>query len=132
MRYTRHKIKELLFDVLNDGTMEVHDPWIDLAWNNDFSSVGGDDGFPQYGGKSLMTSDATGTDPSTDIIISESAGGLQKGEVGDKVFYINCKNAKTQLKAKSYLRDISFKDANGKALADHYPVVVEFSYTTSK
>ena len=131
MRYTRHKIKELLFDVLNDGTMEVHDPWVDLAWNNDFSSVGGDR-FPQYGGKSLMTSDATGTDSSTDIIISKDDGGLQKGEVVDKVFYINCKDAKTQLKAKSYLRDISFKDANGKALADHYPVVVEFSYTTKK
>ena len=79
-----------------------------------------------------MTSDATGTDSSTDIIISKDDGGLQKGEVVDKVFYINCKDAKTQLKAKSYLRDISFKDANGKALADHYPVVVEFSYTTKK
>ena len=132
MRYTRHRIEELLINGVNaDSDLEIVDPWVDLAWNNDFSSVGGDR-FPQYGGKSLMTSDATGTDSSTDIIISKDDGGLQKGEVVDKVFYINCKNAKTQLKAKSYLRDISFKDANGKALADHYPVVVEFSYTTKK
>lgn len=132
LRYTRHKIKELLIDAINsDENLEIIDPWVSLAWNNDFSSVGGDS-YPLYPGKSLMVSDATGTDASTDIIISEAEGGLQKGEVVDKIFYINNRNSKTQIKAKSYLRDISFKKTDGSALADHYPIVVEFTYTTEK
>lgn len=131
-RYTRHKIKELLIDAINsDENLEIVDPWISLAWNNDFSSVGGDT-YPQYGGKSLMVSDATGTNADTDIIISESDGGLQKGEVVDKIFYINNKNSRTQIKANSYLRDVSFKKADGTPLADHYPIVVEFTYTTAR
>ena len=130
MRYTRHKLQEYFMDNIN--AMEgysVVDPWIDLTWNNDFSSVGGSN-YPLYGGKSLMVSDATGTDASTDVIISEADGGLQKGEIVDKIFYINCKDSKAQLKAKSYLRDTSFKKADGSPLADHYPVVVEFEYTS--
>lgn len=130
MRYTRHKLQEYFMDNIN--AMEgysVVDPWIDLTWNNDFSTVGGSN-YPLYGGKSLMVSDATGTDASTDVIISEADGGLQKGEIVDKIFYINCKDSKAQLKAKSYLRDTSFKKSNGSPLADHYPVVVEFEYTS--
>lgn len=131
LRYTRHKIKELLIDKVNEpeNAMEIVDPWVSLAWGYDFSSVGGDE-YPLYGGKSLMVSDATGTDASTDVIISEDDGGLQKGEVVDKIFYINCKDANTQIAAKSYLRDVSYKKSDGSALADHYPVVVEFEYTT--
>lgn len=132
MRYTRHRIKELLIDGINgDDDLTIVDPWVDLVWNNDFSSVGGDT-YPKYGDKSLMVSDATKTNASTDIIISESDGGLQKGEVVDKVFYINVKGAKTQIKATKYLRDTSFKKADGTPLADHYPIVVSFSYTRQK
>lgn len=130
LRYTRHKIKELLIDKVNaDANLEIFDPWVNIAWNNDFSSVGGSN-YPLYGGKSLMVSDATGTNADTDVIISEADGGLQKGEIVDKIFYINCKDSKAQLKAKSYLRDTSFKKSNGSPLADHYPVVVEFEYTS--
>lgn len=128
MRYTRHKIKELLIDAINaDSDLTIVDPWVDLAWGNDFSSVGGSD-YPAYGTRSLMVSDAGGTS-STDIVISEADGGLQKGEVVDKVFYINDRNAKTQIKATKYLRDTSYKKADGKTpLADHYPIVVTFAY----
>lgn len=130
-RYTRHLIKTNLIDVINaESNLEIIDPWCSLAWNNDFSSVGGDT-YPPYPSNSLMVSDASGTSNS-DIIIKEAEGGLQKGEVVDKVFYINCKDAKTQISAKSYLRDISFKDSDGTALADHYPIVVQFEYTTTK
>ncbi len=130
MRYTRHKLKEYFIDPINamDG-YSVVDPWVSLAWGYDFSSVGGTN-YPLYGGKSLMVSDATGTNADTDVIISEADGGLQKGEIVDKIFYINCKDAKTQLSARSYLRDISYKKSDGSPLADHYPVVVEFGYTT--
>ncbi len=130
MRYTRHKLKEYFIDPIN--AMEgysVVDPWVSLAWGYDFSSVGGTN-YPLYGGKSLMVSDATGTNADTDVIISEADGGLQKGEIVDKIFYINCKDAKTQLSARSYLRDVSYKKSDGSPLADHYPVVVEFGYTT--
>ena len=130
MRYTRHKLQEYFMDNINamDG-YSVVDPWIDLTWNNDFSTVGGSN-YPLYGGKSLMVSDATGTNAETDVIISEADGGLQKGEIVDKIFYINSMDSKAQLKAKSYLRDTSFKKADGSPLADHYPVVVEFEYTS--
>lgn len=131
-RYTRHLIKQNLIDAINeDSNLEIVDPWCSLTWGNDFSSVGGDT-YPLYGGKSIMVSDATGTNANTDVIISEADGGLQKGEIVDKIFYINCRDAKTQLKAKSYLRDTSFKKADGTPLADHYPVVVNFVYTTRK
>lgn len=130
MRYTRHKLQEYFMDYINEMEgYSVVDPWIDLTWSNDFSTVGGSN-YPLYGGKSLMVSDATGTNASTDVIISEAEGGLQKGEIVDKIFYINCKDANTQIAAKSYLRDVSYKKSDGSALADHYPVVVEFEYTT--
>lgn len=129
MRYTRHQIKTLLIDAVNaDPRLTIVDPWVDLIWENDFTSVGGTGGYPLYGGKSLVVSDATGTNASTDIIISEDDGGLQKGEVVDKVFYINDTEAKTQIKATRYLRDVSFKKEDGKPLADHYPIVVDFEY----
>ena len=47
----------------------------------------------------------------------------QTGEVVDKVIYINNQNADTQIKANYYLNDTSYA-----GMADHNPVVVEFSY----
>ena len=64
-----------------------------------------------------MVSDATGTDPDLDIICSDT----QKGEVVDKVIYINNSNAPVQIMASSYLRDMNY---NG--FGDHMPIVVEF------
>ena len=76
--------------------------------------------YPTYGSKSLMVSDATGTDSSTDIICADT----QKGEVVDKIIYINTPNSPVQIKAESYLRDYD----NFKGLADHMPIVVKFSF----
>ena len=47
----------------------------------------------------------------------------QTGEVVDKVIYINNQNADTQIKANYYLNDTSYA-----GMADHNPVVVEFTY----
>ena len=66
-----------------------------------------------------MVSDATGTS-SSDIICADT----QQGEVVDKIIYINHPDAPVQIKAQSYLRDYD----NFKGLADHMPIVVEFSY----
>ena len=110
-RYTRHDFQTYFWGVL-DSALEVHDPWVDFQWNGVY---------PTYGGKSLMVSDATGTDSKTDIICENT----QKGEVVDKIIYINNPEAPVQIKANSYLRD--YDGYNG--LADHMPIVVEFSYT---
>ena len=110
-RYTRHDFQTYFWGVL-DASFDVHDPWVDFQWNGVY---------PTYGSKSLMVSDATGTNSSTDIICENT----QKGEVVDKIIYINNPEAPVQIKANSYLRD--YDNYNG--LADHMPIVVEFSYT---
>ena len=110
-RYTRHDFQTYFWGVL-DASFDVHDPWVDFQWNGVY---------PTYGSKSLMVSDATGTDSKTDIICENT----QKGEVVDKIIYINNPEAPVQIKANSYLRD--YDNYNG--LADHMPIVVEFSYT---
>ena len=110
-RYTRHDFQTYFWSVL-DKDLKVNDPWVDFQWNGVY---------PTYGSKSLMVSDATGTDSKTDIICENT----QKGEVVDKVIYINNPSAPVQIKAKSYLR--AYDAYNG--LADHMPIVVEFEYT---
>ena len=47
----------------------------------------------------------------------------QTGEVVDKIIYINNQNADTQIKANYYLNDTSYA-----GMADHNPVVAEFTY----
>ena len=113
-RYTRHDFQTYFWGVL-DSSFEVKDPWVEYQW---------DGVYPTYGGKSLMVSDATGTDSKTDIICENT----QKGEVVDKIIYINNPDAPVQISANSYLRD--YDGYNG--LADHMPIVVEFSYTVAK
>ena len=110
-RYTRHDFQTYFWGVLNSDLV-AKDPWVEYQW---------DGVYPTYGGKSLMVSDATGTDSKTDIICENT----QKGEVVDKVIYINNPDSPVQIKANSYLRD--YDGYNG--LADHMPIVVEFSYT---
>ena len=108
-RYTRHDFQTYFWSVL-DSDLVVNDPWVDYQW----AGV-----YPTYPSNSLMVSDATGTSD-TDIICENT----QKGEVVDKIIYINNPNASVQIKANSYLRD--YDNFNG--LADHMPIVVEFSY----
>ena len=110
-RYTRHNFQTYFWGVL-DSDLIVKDPWVEYQWNGVY---------PTYGGKSLMVSDATGTDSKTDIICE----GYQKGEVVDKIIYINNPDAAVHISANGYLRD--YEGYNG--LADHMPIVVEFSYT---
>lgn len=106
-RYTRHDFQTHFWSKLN-STLTYGDPWVLYQWK---------DVYPTYPSKSLMVSDATGTDPDLDIICSDT----QKGEVVDKVIYINNSNAPVQIMASSYLRDMNY---NG--FGDHMPIVVEF------
>ena len=111
-RYTRHDFQTYFWSVLNSD-LTYADPWVEFQWNGVY---------PTYPSNSLMVSDATGTSD-TDIICENT----QKGEVVDKVIYINKAGNPVQIKANSYLRD--YDNFNG--LADHMPIVVEFTYTNS-
>ena len=108
-RYTRNDFQTYFWGVL-DSDLEVNDPWVTYQW----AGV-----YPTYPSNSLMVSDATGTS-SSDIICETT----QKGEVVDKIIYINNPDAPVQIKANNYLRD--YDGYNG--LADHMPIVSQFSY----
>ena len=112
LRYTRHDFETFFWSVIRKDGLTYNDPWVDYQW----AGV-----YPTYPSKSLMVSDATGTNSETDIICSTT----QNGEVVDKVIYINYAEAATQIKAMDYLRDMDFGD-----LSDHMPIVVNFSYTS--
>ena len=109
-RYTRHDFQTYFWGVL-DSDLEVNDPWVTYQW----AGV-----YPTYPSNSLMVSDATGTS-SSDIICETT----QKGEVVDKIIYINNPDADVQINANNYLRD--YDGYNG--LGDHMPIVSKFSYT---
>ena len=113
LRYTRHDFETYFWSVIRKDGLTYNDPWVDFLW---------DGIYPTYPSKSLMVSDATGTNPDTDIICPDT----QSGEVVDKVIYINYEGIGTQIKAVSYLRDMDYS-----SLSDHMPIVVEFSYTTA-
>ena len=110
-RYTRHDFETYFWSIIRAKGLTYNDPWVDYMWNGQY---------PAYPSKSLMVSDATGTNPDTDIICEDT----QHGEVVDKVIYINDANADTQIKANGYLRDMDYS-----GLSDHMPIVIEFTYT---
>ena len=107
-RYTRHDFYTYFWSVL-DSDLVVKDPWVEYQW----AGV-----YPEYPSNSLVVEDATGTS-SSDLIYDS-----QKGEVVDKVIYVNNPDASVQIKANNYLRD--YDGYNG--MADHMPIIVEFSY----
>ena len=110
-RYTRHDFETYFWSVIRQNGLTYNDPWVDYQW----AGV-----YPTYPSKSLMVSDATGTNSETDIMCSTT----QNGEVVDKVIYINYADAATQIKANDYLRDMDY------SYSDHKPIVVNFSYTS--
>ena len=98
-RYTREQLKTKFIDVINaDSRFTIKDAWVEHMWNGVY---------PTYGSDAMMT----------------HAYGDQKGEVVDKIFYINTTASNLTLKANSYLHDTSI------AVSDHYPVVVNFTLT---
>ena len=111
-RYTRHDFQTYFWGKLASGLTAI-DPWIEEQWNGVK---------PTYPSNSLMVSDATGTS-STDIICADT----QQGEVVDKIIYFNNPNANQdcQIQWEDYLRD--YDNYNG--LADHMPIVGDFSYS---
>lgn len=147
MRYTRHQIVDnLITPVTNEG-LQIADPWVDLHRNGVY---------PTWNTKSLMIRSKYAGDVDNDILCADD----QRGEVVDKMWYINVPGAAIQLKAISCMNDvehfaknteeasfsgITVEDAAGNILenqnvsytkvngyADHFPVVVSFEYTCAK
>lgn len=128
LRYTRHEILSRLINRINNTEgWSINDPWIDYMWDGDYEGVSNH-------GKSIMAyGPNSNTNADTDDFGPTGNGyGYQKGEIVDKVFYINRTTNKVQLKANGYLVDESYGTIDGTAFGDHYPVVIEFTYTATK
>lgn len=108
-RYTRDNLKGLMFDRINaDERFDIHDPWIDFPREGVMPTLGA--------GSIMVPGHFDGTNHEA----------FQTGEVVDKIFYINNKDASAKLTAKSYLHDTDFTWPDGSEISDHYPIVIEF------
>ncbi len=104
-RYTRDKLKENFIDAINaTDSMTAKDAWVEIVRGGNYPT------YSETGEGALMVGTL----------------GSRKGEVVDKVLYINMHNAPLQLQANSYERN----DKIGWA-SDHYPVVVNFTLTNT-
>lgn len=104
-RYTRDTLKEDLINSINDDPrFEIKDPWVQYYWDDNFEHDR-----LQLGQESIMVSDPLYKQ--------------QKGEVVDKIFYINNRDSECKLTCTGYLHDDSFTYADGSQIADHFPVV---------
>lgn len=147
MRYTRHDIQTNFIDGVTSAGYTFSDPWVAFRRGGTF---------PTYGTKSLMLYSKYAGDKENDILCSDD----QRGEVVDKVWYINVPGAAIQLTATSIKNDVdnftkstttatysgtTVEDEDGTILtdqevnltqnvgyADHFPVVVTFDYTYTK
>ncbi len=103
-RYTRDTVKENLIDAINNAGngMTIKDAWIELVRGGNY---------PALGDNALMI----------------DALGNRKGEVVDKIFYINIAGAPLQIAANTY----ELAQPSGWP-SDHWPVIVNFTLTNSK
>ena len=102
-RYTRNDYQTYFWGVLDDD-LTCADPWVEHSWNGVY---------PTQGSPSLMV-------PSKD---ASSTLTEQTGEVVDKIIYINNPNADVQIESNWYNHDEAYT-----GMADHKPVVAEFTY----
>lgn len=106
MRYTRHDIKTNFLDVVaaydNNAGYTVSDPWVEFHRGGVY---------PQWNSLSLMTRFAFAGDTENDIVCADN----QKGEVVDKIWYINVPGAEVQLKATAHQNDVdNFRKSTSK------------------
>lgn len=147
MRYTRHQIVGNLITPVASEELQIADPWIELHRGGVY---------PEWKTKSLMIRSKFAGDNENDILCSDD----QRGEVVDKMWYINVPDAPIQLKAISCMNNVddfaasteqvsysgvTVEDENGElqynqtvnytkvnGIADHFPVVVSFEFTCAK
>ena len=100
MRYTRHDIRTNLLDYVASWTdanglsgYSISDPWVEFHRGGVY---------PQWNSLSLMTRFAFAGDTENDIVCADN----QKGEVVDKIWYLNVPGAEVQLKATAHQNDV--------------------------
>ena len=97
MRYTRHDIKTNFLDVVaaydSNAGYTVSDPWVEFHRGGVY---------PEWNSLSLMTRFAFAGDTENDIVCADN----QKGEVVDKIWYLNVPGAEVQLKATAHQNDV--------------------------
>lgn len=107
-RYTRENLETLFINAINDDErFTVQDAWVEKVWGGTY---------PVHGSSDMVANDKGGS------------YAYPQAEIVDKVFYINNTDSDVQLTAQSYTIATDFVDESGAALADHWPVVVEFQY----
>ena len=107
-RYTRENLKTLFIDAINaDSRFTIQDAWVEMVRDGDY---------PTYGAEAIVAKDKGGTYD------------YPQAEIVDKLFYINNTDSAVTLTANSYTVVTSFTDSDGTALADHWPILVEFAY----
>lgn len=105
-RYTRDYLKTKFIDIVaENGKYTVGDAWVEYC-------KGGT--YPTYGIDALMVSEL----------------GYVEGEIVDKIIYMNpTSSSATKLTLNWFKVDTDFNDEDGAPLADHYPVVANFTAT---
>ncbi len=99
-RYTRDTLEEDLINSINSvAGLTIKDAWVELVRDGDY---------PVKGSNALMIWDL----------------GFRKGEVVDKIFYINIDGAPLQIKANTY----ELAQPEGWP-SDHWPAIVNFTLT---
>lgn len=127
-RYTRDDYTTNFFSIFGEaGLMDFfNDAWVELVDKYDINGnllyAAGE--YPDY--------------PSDSLVVTEkyegAAGDIectaQGGEVVDKIYYINNPNSDVAIFANSFVRDMEYCIDNDpkQPLADHMPVVSEFTY----
>lgn len=107
-RYTRENLETLFIDSINsDGRFTVKDAWVEKVW---------DGVYPVHGSSDMVAIDKGGTYT------------YPQAEIVDKVFYINNSDSDIELTVQNYTVASDFVNDEGDALADHWPVVVDFQY----
>ena len=153
MRYTRHDIQTNLLDYVASwtdsngvGGYSISDPWVE-------KHRGGF--YPSWNSKSLMTRAMFKGDTENDIVCSDD----QRGEVVDKIWYLNVPGAAVQLSVEEHYNDVGnftkstssvsysgvqMEDAKGNitsgnisytknvGYSDHFPVVTVFKWTKTE
>lgn len=108
-RYTREHLETLFINEINkDSRFTIKDTWVEKIWNGTY---------PTYGAEAMVAKDKGGTYD------------YPQAEIVDKIFCINNTDSDVQLTINSHTVATDFTDETGTALADHWPVVVEFGYT---
>ena len=100
MRYTRHDIRTNLLDYVASWTdanglsgYSISDPWVEKYRGGVY---------PQWDALSLMTRFAFAGDTTNDILCTDN----QRGEVVDKIWYLNVPGAEVQLSVLSHCNDV--------------------------